>query len=181
MSQENTNPAADADATDAGAASAESKSTPAASTLPPDSVEAKMMEYLEGWQRERAEFTNYKRRAEKDRMEAHTRGGIDMVVKLLPIIDDFQRAMANVPAEWDGTPWLNGITLLLSKFEKLLAEARVEKMDPVGQLFDPNLHEAIGVDEPTDEIGSGHVTATLQPGYLSGERVLRHALVRVAR
>lgn len=141
---------------------------------------AKIEEYKDGWQRERAEFANYKRRVEREQAEVRQRGVNDAVTRVLPIIDDFERAMQFVPEELRENPWLNGIDLLLSKFDKFLTESNVEKIDPTGEPFDPTRHEAIGLED-TDEVESGLVSTTLQKGYISGDRVLRPALVRVAK
>lgn len=133
----------------------------------------------EGWQRARAEFANYKKRAEREKQEGSKRGALDVLTKLLPIFDDFERAMENVPEELAENPWVSGTSLILRKYEKILEEYDVVVVDPVGELFDPRMHEAIGMED-SDDIESGHVTTTLQKGYMSGERVLRPALVRVA-
>ncbi len=143
-------------------------------------LEVKMSEYLIGWQRERADFANYKRRAEKEQYDAKTRGAQDATLKFIPLIDDFERAMANIPADLKDNPWFSGITLMLNKFDKALTELHIEKIDPVGQPFNAHQHEAIGIDPEAKGIASGHVSETLQKGYVSGERVLRSALVRVA-
>lgn len=135
---------------------------------------------LEGWQRSRAEFTNYKRRMEKELRDASDKGSHDTLKKLLPIIDDFARALANVPTELQGNSWVNGTALIMKKFDRLLEEFAVQEIDPVGQPFDPHKHEAIGADSDTD-YASGIVTVTLQKGYVCGETVLRPALVRVAQ
>lgn len=146
---------------------------------PADDTQAKLEEYLAGWQRTRAEFANYKKRVEREMSESRQKGALEALTRVLPIIDDFERAVENIPADLADNPWMGGITLLLKKFEKLLNEHDVTVMDPVGQPFDPGRHEAIGMDE-SDTIESGHVTATLQKGYISGDKVLRPALVRVA-
>lgn len=142
-------------------------------------LEQQVQENVNGWQRSRAEFANYRKRTERELKESVERGALDTITRLLPIIDDFERAVANVPAELEGNPWVNGTTMILQKFEKLLEEYHVKAVDPVGEPFDPRLHEGIGMEE-SDEVESGHVTVTLQKGYVSGERVLRPALVRVA-
>jgi len=134
---------------------------------------------LDGWQRARAEFTNYKKRMEKQLSESGDRIASDTLSKVLPIIDDFERALANIPEYLAENPWVSGTSLIMRKFDKLLEEHSVEIIDPVGEEFDPRIHEAIGMDD-SDEVESGHVTVTLQKGYKSGERVLRPALVRVA-
>lgn len=142
-------------------------------------AEAKAQEYMEGWQRERATFTNYKKRAEKELRESRQKGVLDTLVQLLPIIDDFERAMSNLPPELAAHSWLNGVSLIQRKFQKLLDDNQVTVIDPRGQVFDPSRHEAIGMDQ-SGEVESGHVTATLQKGYICGDQVLRPALVRVA-
>jgi molecular chaperone GrpE len=141
---------------------------------------AKIEEYKDGWQRERAQFANYKRRAETEQREARGRGAEDAVMKMLPVIDDFERVMQVVPEELSSNPWFKGIELAVSKIDKVLADLQIEKIDPTGEVFDPTRHEAIGLEE-TEDVPSGHVSTTLQKGYVSGGRVLRAALVRVAQ
>ena len=131
------------------------------------------------WMRAQAEFQNYKKRTARELMESQQKGSLDALMKFLPIMDDFERAMENIPEDLQDNPWFGGISLLQGKFKKLLEEYDVEEVIPTGELFDPNLHQAIGMDE-SDEVESGHVTATLQKGYINGERILRPALVRVA-
>ncbi len=134
---------------------------------------------LEGWQRTLAEFQNYKRRTERETRESYQNASNDVLKSLLPIIDDFERAMTNVPEPLQAEPWLQGVTLIQRKFTHLLNEFNVTQIDPVGELFDPKRHEAIGVDEST-EVESGHVSTVLQKGYVAGEQVLRPAIVKVA-
>lgn len=135
---------------------------------------------LTGWQRERADFANYKRRTDKEIKEARERGALDAITRMLPIIDDFERALQNIPADLENHPWVSGTALILKKFDRVLDEFSVVVIDPVGQPFDPHHHEAIGTDPDSEQFASGHVTVTLQKGYASGDRVLRPALVRVA-
>ena len=134
---------------------------------------------LEGWQRARAEFANYKKRVERDLNENYQRAALDTLGKLLPIIDDFERAMDNTPPEIKEDTWIDGISLIQRKFEKLLEEHEIVVINPVGEPFDPHCHEAIGTDDSSD-VESGHVTLTLQKGYACGKYVLRPAIVRVA-
>lgn len=134
---------------------------------------------MDGWQRARAEFANYKKRTDRELQSARQRASLDTMSSVLPIIDDFERALENLPEDLKGHSWLNGVSLIMKKFEKLLEEHQVDIIDPVGEVFDPRFHEAIGMDD-SDEVESGHVTTTLQKGYVSDERVLRPALVRVA-
>jgi molecular chaperone GrpE len=142
-------------------------------------AQAKANEYLDGWQRARAEFANYKKRAEKERDEIYQNATVESLRKLLPIIDDFDRAVANVPADKADDELIKGFSLIHRKLLTLLDNAGVKVIDPVGQEFDPAFHEAIGRDESSD-VHSGHITVVLQKGYVYGDKVLRPALVRVA-
>ncbi len=144
-------------------------------------AQAKAQEYLDGWQRARAEFANYKKRVEREMKDNQYLAAGDTIKALLPALDDFERALANIPADLTGNPWVNGMSMVQKKFNKFLDDANVTIIDPTGQPFDPGQHEAIGMDEATDTAPSGHVTVTLQRGYMIGERVLRPALVRVAQ
>jgi molecular chaperone GrpE len=107
------------------------------------------------------------------------RAAFDTVAKMLPMIDDFGRALENIPDELKDNAWVSGTALILKKFDKLLEDYHIDVVDPVGEPFDPRMHEAIGTDDSSD-YESGIVTTTLQKGYVSGEHVLRPALVRVA-
>ncbi len=165
----------------------EAAGTPEAATVSVEAVEAlqdhlaeaqaKAQEYLDALQRERADFTNYRRRVEqeKEQMGRWTSG--ETIKKLLPVLDDLERALANRPAD---DAWANGVELVCRKFQSILEKEDVVRIEAQGQPFDPNLHEAI-MQEPSDEYEPGTVTAVLQQGYLHGERVLRPALVKVAQ
>jgi molecular chaperone GrpE len=143
-------------------------------------AQSQAREYLEGWQRARADFVNYKKRVERELQDSYQNAGVDLLTRMFPILSDFERAMSNRPAELQDHTWLEGITLIQKKFQKLLEDNGVVEINPTGQPFDPNLHEAVGTDEDT-AVQSGYVTAILQKGYRVGDKVLRPALVRVAR
>jgi molecular chaperone GrpE len=146
-----------------------------------DAAQAKAQEYLDGWQRARAEFANYKKRVEREIKDSQSSAAGSVLKDIVPVIDDFERAMANVPDELKENAWIGGVGMILRKLNKILEDYNVTVIDPTGEVFDPNLHEAIGMDEATEKIAAGHVTATVQKGYLLGDRVLRPALVRVAQ
>lgn len=134
---------------------------------------------LEGWQRALAEFQNYKRRTEREMSERYQNGTFDVLMNLLSVVDDFERALSSLPDDSKDQPWVSGVSLIHRKLQKMLDDYQVEAIDPVGEMFDPNQHQAIGADDDTDA-ASGTVTATLQKGYKSGDRILRPALVKVA-
>ena len=144
-----------------------------------DAAQVQAQEYLEGWQRARAEFANYKKRVERELKDSHSSAAGIVLKDILPVIDDFERAMSNVPENLQDDPWVGGVGMILRKLNKILDNYNVTVIDPTGEPFDPNRHEAIGMDDSTD-MEAGHVTATMQKGYLLGDRVLRPALVRVA-
>ena len=133
----------------------------------------------DGWQRARAEFANFKKRTAKEQSSAFQRGQHDALISLLAIIDDFDRAFESVPESISEDPWIGGVSMIQRKFATLLEQYAVEAIDPTGEAFDPNLHQAIGAED-SDEVESGHVIETLQKGYRAGEQVLRLALVKVA-
>lgn len=141
-------------------------------------LEKEVLSNLDGWQRSRAEFSNYKRRTNQELSDAREYGALDALAKVVPIMDDFERALDNIPAEFKDHPWMNGTALILKNMHKILDQYKIEVIDPVGQDFDPKCHEAIGTEDSDYE--TGKVSTTLQKGYRSGERILRPALVRVA-
>ena len=134
---------------------------------------------LDGWQRARAEFANARRRMDKQLAEAYSSATADVVSRLLPVIDDFDRALANVPETVAKDGWFDGIRLVNKKLNSILENANIERISSVGKPFDPNVHEAI-LQEPSDEYESGIIVRELQSGYKAGERVIRPALVVVA-
>jgi molecular chaperone GrpE len=142
-------------------------------------TQAKAAEYLDGWQRARADFANYKKRADKERDEAFQVAAAETLKKLLPVIDDFDRAVSNVPPEKVEDEVIKGFSLIHRKLLALLESNNIQVINPVGEEFNPQLHEALGQDQSSD-VASGHITTVLQKGYMYGDRVLRPALVRIA-
>lgn len=134
---------------------------------------------LDGWQRARAEFANARRRMDKQLADAYSNATADVVSRLLPVIDDFDRALANVPEAITKDSWFDGIRLVSKKLNGILENANIERISSVGKPFDPNVHEAI-LQEPSDAYESGVIIRELQSGYKAGERVIRPALVVVA-
>jgi molecular chaperone GrpE len=142
-----------------------------------EEAEAKAAENLDGWQRAQAEFINYKNRIQRDREMEYASMKGDIIKKLLPVLDDIERALANRP---EGDSWANGMELIARKFQNVLESENIKRIEAAGQPFDPNFHEAIS-SEPNEEVESGHVIEVMQNGYMLGERVIRPAIVRVAQ
>ncbi|MGB8982479.1 MAG: nucleotide exchange factor GrpE [Anaerolineales bacterium] len=140
-------------------------------------AESKASEYKDSWLRSQAEFQNYRKRLERDHEMMYAAMKGDIVKKVLPVLDDLERALQNRSAD---DPWASGIELVARKFQNILESEGIKKMEAVGTEFDPNFHEAIS-HEPADGAQSGYVIGVVQNGYMLGERVIRPALVRVAR
>ncbi|HSB88854.1 MAG TPA: nucleotide exchange factor GrpE [Anaerolineales bacterium] len=143
-------------------------------------LRAEADEYLDGWQRARAEFANYKKRVEREQQEGRARAAADILVRFLSVLDDMERAMRDRPTEGDAAAWADGIDLIYRKLLMLLEAEGVEIIDAQGATFDPTLHEAV-THESSDDHHEGQVIEVIQQGYRLGERVLRPALVRVAK
>jgi molecular chaperone GrpE len=139
-------------------------------------------EYLAGWQRERAEFINYKKRIEREQSQGGQNAIVNAMRRYLDIADDLARALkdSNRPTEGNGAVWAEGIDLIHRKLVAAFEADGVKVMDAKGKFFDPNLHEAIS-HEDSPEHESGQIIDVVQPGYTLGERVIRPARVRVAR
>ena len=143
-------------------------------------MQAKSDEHLQGWQRALADFSNYKRRIERDQAQASQNAAGSVIKRYLDIIDDLDRALKNRPQEGDAANWANGVELIYRKFMSILVAEGVKTIGAEGQLFDPNLHEAIVMEDSTN-YASGQIVGVVEQGYVLGDRVLRPARVRVAR
>jgi molecular chaperone GrpE len=142
-------------------------------------AQAEAEDYKDRWMRSQAEFANARKRMEKQRLETYGNATANVIEKLLPIVDDFDRAMENLPEEISENIWLEGMQLVQRKLLATLDNFNVTPIEAIGEPFDPNLHEAI-TQEPTDEFESGVVCRVLQTGYKIGDRVIRPSLVVVA-
>jgi molecular chaperone GrpE len=145
-----------------------------------EELNQKSEEYLDGWQRERAEFVNYKKRMDREREQLKVNITGNVIRSYLEIIDDLELALKNKPAEGEGPTWAEGIELIYRKFLTMLETEGIKPMQVEGQIFDPNLHEAIS-QEPNEDFESGEIIEVVRNGYSIGERVLRPASVRVAQ
>jgi molecular chaperone GrpE len=133
--------------------------------------------YLASWQRSAADFQNYKRRVEGEREEISRLANAALIINLLPLMDDLERALDSVDSRLAGMTWLDGVRLIHRKFQAVLEMNGVSLIETDGQDFDPNVHEAVtfGPGEENKIIG------VVQKGYRLGGRVLRPALVVVGK
>ena len=141
---------------------------------------AKAAEYLDGWQRARAEFANYKKRIEKEQEDMIKSANGAFITRLLPVMDDFERAFQTLPLDLMGMTWLEGIALIQRKLQMLLELEGVTVIETEGHMFDPTLHQAV-THEESEEREEGQIIGEVQKGYKMGDRVLRPSLVRVAK
>ena len=141
-----------------------------------EKTKAQCDEYLDLAQRKQAEFANYRRRTEGVRQEAFDDGRRDAIDKLLPVIDNLERALAAVGEGEDGLK--AGVEMVLRQTKETFAKMGVEEIDPLGQPFDAELHNAV-MQGSEDEGEPGTVCLVLQKGYKLGNRVIRHAMVKV--
>ena len=137
----------------------------------------KAQSYLASWQRAAADYQNFKRRVEQEREELARLANAALIINLLPIVDDLERALENVDARLAGLTWLDGVRLIHRKFQALLEMSGVTEIAADSEAFDPNVHEAVMFGDGED----GKVIGVVQKGYKLGGRVLRPAMVVVGK
>lgn len=141
----------------------------------------KAQENLESWQRERADFSNYKKRMDRDQDLLRNRYKSDVLEKFIPVLDDLELAYQHRPQEGDAAAWAEGIELIIRKFNSVLENDGMTKISvKAGDKLDPNIHLAVS-SEDSDEFGSDEIIEVLQNGYRMGEKIVRPAMVRVAK
>src|ERR1700704_3848162 len=142
-------------------------------------IEQKADEYLRLAQRTQADFINYRRRVEEERAQQSREANIAYIQRLLPVLDDFERALANAaPAELESN-WGKGIELVERNLRGLLAADDVQRIAAEGAEFDPREHEGVG-RQPSADVPEGHVLQVVRQGYRKGDRVIRPAQVIIA-
>lgn len=146
-----------------------------------DELEQQVAELTQDLQRTRADFENYRKRVETEKTAARNAGQASAILKLLPVIDNIERAVTYTPEELKDNKWVQGIASLVKNLEKSLEGLNLKRIDAHnGTAFDPELHEAIQFDE--DATGEHEVVVEeLQAGYTLGGQPIRHAMVKVTR
>lgn len=140
-----------------------------------DEQKAKAEANLAGWQRAQADFINYKRRSEQEREDINKFANAILMLSLLPILDDFERAYTSLPPELAEVTWVDGVKLVERKLRATLETQGLSEIKALGEPFDPNLHEAAGQTKGKE----GIVTQELQKGYKFRDRVIRPSKVMV--
>lgn len=140
-------------------------------------AEADAQKYLDNWRRAEADFQNFKKRSEQERDELRRFSSGALIINLLPLVDDFERAFASIDSNLAGLTWLDGLRLMYRKLLALLEASGVRPIDSDGQAFDPRYHEAVAHVDGEE----GKVLSEVQRGYMLHDRVLRPAMVVVGR
>lgn len=144
---------------------------------PKKSKKPTVKDLTEALQRERADADNIRRRHTEEIIGLKTHVKAKVVRDLLPVIDNFERALKHVPKELEGDDYVKGVQGIVKQFAKTLEDIGVERIKTVGEVFDPRYHEAISMED-----GDGTVEVVceeLQPGYKIGDDIIRHAMVKV--
>lgn len=139
-------------------------------------LEQKIGELTEALQRERADAINIRRRHDEQIASLKDMVKAQVVKDLLPVIDNFERALSHVPKDLEKNDYVKGVQAVVKQFEKTLEEVGVKKIKTVGEEFNPHFHEAVSVE---GEGGKEIISEELQAGYTLGDEVIRHAMVKV--
>ena len=127
-----------------------------------------------------AEYDNYRKRTEKEKSAMYEIGAKDVVEKILPIVDNFERGLQSVPEEKKDDPFVDGMDKIYKQMMSTLEGIGVKPIEAVGQEFDPNFHNAV-MQVENDELESGTVAQELQKGYMYKDSVVRHSMVSVVQ
>jgi len=147
-----------------------------------DPLQQKQEEYQELYDKHLrlySEFENFRRRSRKETADAKEKGRSDMVLAVLPVIDDFERALSSINESTESKDVYEGVELIYNKFKNILSEQGLQEMQPVGETFDPDYHEAMTKMQAPSEDQKGKVIDVVEKGYMLNDRIVRHAKVVV--
>lgn len=144
-----------------------------------DPKDVQIEELQDRLKRQMAEFDNFRKRTEKEKAAMYEVGAKDIIEKILPVLDNFERGLAAVPEDEKGSSFAEGIEKIYKQFVKTLEDAGVETIEAVGQQFDPNLHNAV-MHVEDEKYGENEIAMELQKGYKYRGSVVRHSMVQVA-
>lgn len=143
-----------------------------------DAKDAQIEDLQDRLKRQMAEFDNFRKRTEKEKSAMYEVGARDIIEKILPVLDNFERALAAVPEDAKDS-FSEGVEMIYKQFVKTLEDAGVEAIEAVGQQFDPNLHNAVlHIDD--EKFGENEISMEMQKGYKYRGTVVRHSMVQVA-
>lgn len=144
-----------------------------------DPRDEKIEELTDKVKRQMAEFENFRKRTEKEKSTMYEMGARDMIERMLPVIDNFERGLAAIQEEEKGNPIADGMEKIYKQFQKTMEEAGVRAIEAMGQEFNPDFHNAV-MHVEDENLGENVVAEELQKGYMYRESVVRHSMVKVA-
>ena len=144
-----------------------------------DKKDEKIEELTDRLTRQMAEFDNFRKRTEKEKSQMYEIGAKDIIEKILPVVDNFERGIAAVPEEEKSNPFAEGMEKIYKQLMTTLEEIGVKPIEAVGQEFDPDFHNAV-MHVEDEEVGDNIITEEFQKGYLYRDSVVRHSMVKVA-
>ena len=144
-----------------------------------DKKDEKIEELNDRITRQMAEFDNFRKRTEKEKSQMYEIGAKDIIEKILPVVDNFERGIAAVPEEEKSNPFAEGMEKIYKQLMTTLEEIGVKPIEAVGQEFDPDFHNAV-MHVEDEEVGENIITEEFQKGYLYRDSVVRHSMVKVA-
>lgn len=142
-------------------------------------LEDKNKELLDRYQRSLAEFDNFRKRTMKEKASMYDDGVRDTVEKLLPVVDNLERAILTKKNENEEDPFQTGINMILKQLKETMSALGVEEIKAVGEKFDPNRHAAVA-HEDNEEFGENEIMIEMLKGYMYKDKVIRHSMVKVA-
>lgn len=144
-----------------------------------DKKDEKIEELTDRLTRQMAEFDNFRKRTEKEKSQMYEIGAKDIIEKILPVVDNFERGIVAVPEEEKSNPFAEGMEKIYKQLMTTLEEIGVKPIEAVGQEFDPDFHNAV-MHVEDEEVGENIITEEFQKGYLYRDSVVRHSMVKVA-
>ena len=144
-----------------------------------DKMEEKIEELEDRVKRQMAEFDNFRKRTEKEKSHMYEVGARDVIEKILPVVDNFERGLASVPEDQKENPVIVGMDKIYNQLMTTLTDLGVEPIEAVGEEFDPNYHNAV-MHVEAEEVGENVVAEDFQKGYMYKDTVIRHSMVKVA-
>ena len=160
-------------------ASKEEKKEEKTSEKKKDPKDEKIDELNDKLKRSMAEFDNYRKRTDKEKSAMYEIGAKDVIEKILPIVDNFERGLNSIPEDAKGTAFADGMEKIYKQFVKILDDMGVKPIEAVGKPFDPNFHNAV-MHVEDENLGENVVAAELQKGYTYKDSIVRHSMVQVA-
>ncbi len=144
-----------------------------------DPKDEKIEELTDKVKRQMAEFDNFRKRTEKEKSTMYEMGAKDIIERMLPVVDNFERGLTSIPESEKNTAFVEGMEKIYKQFQKVLEDAGVKAIEAAGQPFDPNFHNAV-MHVEDENLGENIVAEELQKGYMYRDSVVRHSMVKVA-